>query len=179
MQQLPVSAKRRLSTSRWVCCLPTLMRLFNVMLELYNQRSGRVCTESGTPLLSKSAFHRSKYRLTTADSQLSLQVPTYQGSMCSLTVPGAETNIPLRRTSSSSRLDKVTSQKVIPKARCSSAVNLSRQNAFDQVGLAITNNSSQTRKRIFINLYQCGAMRRAIGDMDFTTIRESFFFHFL
>lgn len=133
----------------------------NKSLELYNQRSGRVCTESGTPLLSKSAFHRSKYRLTTADSQLSLQVPTYQGSMCSLTVPGAETNIPLRRTSSSSRLDKVTSQKVVPKARCSSAVNLSRQNAFDQGGLTMPNNSAQSRYRnSFVAIDEVAEFRR-------------------
>ena len=102
-----------------------------VYLELCNQRSGRVCMSSGTPLMTKSAFHRTKMgfdgsRTSLVDTALKMNV-----SMCSLTVPLSSSEVPLRRTSSSSRLEQPHCDVIIPKARCSSATNLTRQHAFD------------------------------------------------
>ena len=84
---------------------------------------------SGTPLLSKRQYQRSKHRLP-SDSTSSIAP---MGSSVSLAVPRLDSEMPLRRTSSSSRIDQRVSQVVIPKARCSSATNLTRQNAFDSM----------------------------------------------
>ena len=99
--------------------------------------------EIGTPLLTKSAFHRSKRRLAESTNSIdkrTTQKKLYQSNLSlanNTTLHGYSniSEIPMRRTSSHSKLEtRPIGLASIPKPRCSSSHNLMRQNAFELNG---------------------------------------------